>query len=565
MASVPEALGTNTTASQVHDQTMYNIAIRAENVDGTALAARISAYGFELQEKRTGDVIYVLGTAATEARLSRISGVIVVGRTPAAPVGPIPDAPANQDDILPHKLDGNKYDTFYGGYRTVKAYDQFESDLQKAYPTLVKKIEFGRTWTDKRPINVVCVTQDAKNGCKLTPDVDKPRFLLMAQIHAREIATSEMTWRYLTRLVDGWNKDAQITSLLQSSEIWVVPQFNTDGIATTEDGLENDGTGSDSPAWQRKNLDDKQAPPDGCPPPWAGSQVGVDMNRNWDTHWDTAGISHNPCSEVFNGKAAASEPEVKDGVGLFRQLFKDQRGRGDDAAAPKNTTGAMVTIHSVAGMVLFPWGTSASDHTANDAQLRSMGFRQSYFNGYQTGQAPEILYAVSGTTDDWTYDDLGIASFTWELDGVGGGCSGTFFPLYTCMDDYEKNNLPGLYYDAAAARTPYKLALGPTVLKVSAKGSGSNVTVTATADDDAFGASGVGRPAAQKVKAAQIYVGKAPWDGGTAKAMKIKGNGTRVTASIDVKKGAKQALAYIQAQDADGNWGPAVAVWIPAS
>jgi hypothetical protein len=326
----------------------------------------------------------------------------------------------------------------------------------------------------------------------------------MGQIHAREVATSETTWRYLTRLIDGWKKDAQITSLLQSTEIWVVPQFNIDGIATTERGLENDGTGSDSPAWQRKNVDDRQAPVGGCPPPWANSQVGVDLNRNFDSHWDTAGISHDPCSEVFDGKKAASEPETQELSALFRELFKDQRGRGDDAPAPKNTTGAMVTIHTVAGLVLFPWGTSASKHTPNDAQLRSMGFRQSYFNGYATGQPPEVLYATSGTTDDWAYDDLGIASFTWELDGVGGGCEGTFFPLYSCMDAYEKNNLPGLYYDAAAARTPYKLALGPTVLRVSAKGSGGRVTVTATADDDAFGNSGVGRPAAQKVTAARI-------------------------------------------------------------
>jgi hypothetical protein len=46
--------------------------------------------------------------------------------------------------------------------------------------------------------------------------------------------------------------------------------------------------------------------------------------------------------------------------------------------------------------------------------------------------------------------------------------------------------------------------------------------------------------------------------------MKINGSGTKVTASITVKKGAKKVLAYVQAQDRDGNWGPALAVWIPA-
>jgi carboxypeptidase T len=562
MASVPGAVATNSGTSHVRDQTMYTIAVRASDGDGAALAQRLIAGGFDLLEMRTGSVVYVLGPATTAAQLSRVGGLTVVGLKPAAPTGPIPKAPANQDDILPKKLDGKKYDTYYGGYRTTTAYDKFESDLQKAYPTLVKKIEVGKTWTGKNTINAVCLTEDADKGCKLTPKVDKPRFLVMAQIHAREVATSETTWRYMTRLIDGWKKDAQITALLQSTEIWVVPQFNIDGIQFTERGLEKDGTGSDSSAWQRKNRDDDQAP-DGCPPPWANSQVGVDLNRNFDTHWDSAGVSHDPCSEVFNGKKAASEPETQELSGFFRTLFKDQRGRGDDAKAPKNTTGAMVTIHTVAGLVLFPWGTSATFHTPNDAQLRSLGFRQSYFNGFETGQPPEVLYATSGTTDDWTYDDLGIASYTWELDGVGG-CGGTFFPLYTCMDDYEKNNLPGLYYDAAAARTPYKLGLGPTVVKVSAKGSGGKVTVTATADDNAYGSSGVGRPEAQKVTEARIYVGTAPWDGGKAQDMKIKGNGTDVTATATVKAGSKKVLAYVQAKDKDGNWGPAVAVWIPA-
>ena len=128
----------------------------------------------------------------------------------------------------------------------------------------------------------------------------------------------------------GWStataQDAQITSILDSSEIWVVPQFNKDGIQLTEKGIEKDGTSSTSSAWQRKNVDDKQAPEGGCPPPWANSQVGVDLNRNFDTHWDTAGISHYACSEVFNGKKAASEPETQQLSALFAKLFKDQRG-----------------------------------------------------------------------------------------------------------------------------------------------------------------------------------------------------------------------------------------------
>ena len=146
-----------------------------------------------------------------------------------------------------------------------------------------------------------------------------------------------------------------------------------------------------------------------------------------------------------------------------------------------------------------------------------------------------------------------------DLDPASG-----FLPPYSCMTAYEANNLPGLFYDAAAARTPYKLSLGPTVLTAKVQASGGSVKVTATADDNAYGTSGVGRPAAQKVTAGRIFVGKAPWAGGTSKAMTVQGSGTSVTLTATVTPGPKKALAYVQGKDADGNWGPAQAVWIPA-
>ncbi len=160
-------------------------------------------------EARDGAVLHVLGSAADASRLAGVlGGSESWARSRAVPVGPVPKAPASQDNILPKLLQGKKYPTFYGGYRTVAGYDQFESDLQKKYPDLVKKVVYGKSFTGKYTLNAVCVTEDAKSGCKLTPDVDKARFLLETRIHAREIATSEMAWRFLTELVDGDGTDA---------------------------------------------------------------------------------------------------------------------------------------------------------------------------------------------------------------------------------------------------------------------------------------------------------------------------------------------------------------------
>src|SRR4030095_12405342 len=127
----------------------------------------------------------------------------------------------------------------------------------------------------------------------------------------------------------------------------------------------------------------------GCAnPPTGSNQPGVDLNRNTGTHWGAVGSSTNPCSQTYRGRSADSEPETKAIERLFRQLFADQRGPGDTGAPPATTRGAMISLHSFAGMNLFPWGWT-NRHTGNDAALRSIASRMSQLNGYRFGQPRE--------------------------------------------------------------------------------------------------------------------------------------------------------------------------------
>ena len=139
---------------------------------------------------------------------------------------------------------------------------------------------------------MVCVTADADKGCKLRPDVDKARFLFVAQIHARELTTSEMTWRMLTLLTDGYGTNADLTALLDETEIWIVPQLNPDGIQQVERGFH----GADGDIWQRKNMHFEEECGTG-----PSSHIGVDLNRNHDCDWGGAGSSDVPCDADLPG------------------------------------------------------------------------------------------------------------------------------------------------------------------------------------------------------------------------------------------------------------------------
>lgn len=107
--------------------------------------------------------------------------------------------------------------------------------------------------------------------------------------------------------------------------------------------------------------------------------------------------------------------------------------------------------------VLFPWGYDSRVKAPNDAGLRALAARLAGITGYRYGQPGEVLYNASGGTDDWTYDRLGIASFTFEVGPTSGTCGG-FTPPYSCQSStFWPLVKPALRYAARTAGSPYRL------------------------------------------------------------------------------------------------------------
>jgi carboxypeptidase T len=407
-----------------------------------AAAQRLFRAGFDVLEDRAGTDLFVLGDRGTTARLraagfaSTVEERLRPARWEAPSTRLVPDAPAPA--VAP--ID----ETYYGGYHTVRAHLAHLDRVAADHPGLATVVDFGDSYLKTRnaatgyDLKAICLTRKRTGDCALTPSAPKPRFLLMTQIHAREIVTGDIAWRFVDHLANGYGSDAAVTALLDGTEVWVIPIVNPDGVDRVQQG-------GDRPYLQRKNLDGT-----GCAnPPTGSNQPGVDLNRNTATHWGTSGVSTNTCSATYPGRGPDSEPETTAVNSLFRRLFADQRGPGDTAAAPVTTRGAMISLHSYAGMNLFPWGWSTQD-TANDAALRRIAARMSQYNGYRYGQPGEILYNASGTSDDWSYGELGIASFTIELNSCG-----SFTPAHSCTATDFAANLPVLMYVAGLANAPY--------------------------------------------------------------------------------------------------------------
>jgi len=529
-----------------------------------AAIARLTDGRYDLLEARQGDALFVLGDQ-TVLRSLRAEGfeVSVYARLPE-----------RRESLAPF--------TYFGGYRTVAEHYAHLDAVAAMHPELATVVDYGDSWrkVNNRPnghdLLAICITKRRPNDCQLTPNTDKPRLLLIAAIHARELSTSEMAWRWIDELVNHYGQHPDITWLLDYHEMWVIPVANPDGRHLVEQG-------GSAPYLQRKNMNDSAgtclSPGD---PNYIYSQPGVDLNRNASFKWAGAGSSNVPCDQTYRGATAASEPEQSALEVLMAQLFHDARGPLDGDAAPLTTTGAMLTLHSFSDLILLPWGWTncvggpcpPSQRAPNDAGLRAFAFRMSHYNGYAVGQASELLYPASGTTDDWAYGALGVPSFTFEIGPVNGTC-GFFTPAYNCQDDlFWPLNRPAFLYAAKVARRPYQLVHGPTTFTVTLSSpavlSGQPVTLTALIRDDAYGsaANSVGRPATYSIVAAEAYVRLPDWAGGTAIPMAAQDGAfdspaETATAVINTSGlSAGRYLIFVRGQNAAGYWGPVTAQWL---
>ncbi|MCG8925751.1 M14 family zinc carboxypeptidase [Lentzea sp. CC55] len=386
-------------------------------------AQRLLGLGYDVLEQRDGDDLFVTGdrTTADELRAD--------GYRPAVEtvLPPSRRAPRSAGDT-----------TYYGGYRTVTAHLAHLDQVSAAHPGLATVVDYGDSWRKTRgsgghDLKAVCITRKKPGDCELTPTAPKPRLFVMGQLHAREITTGDMAWRFIDDLVGS----ADLTALLDELEVWVVPIANPDGVDIVE-------SGGDTPVLQRKNANGTCA---------SGSR-GVDLNRNAGSHWGEAGSSANQCSEVYRGTRADSEVEVQALESLWRKLYRDTRAPGDTEAATQDTTGAVISMHSYGDYVLFPWGWS-TQKTGNDAALRKMAQDMAALSGFRAGQPGELLYNASGATDDWVYGDLGVPSFVWEIGASSGRCGG-FLPPFSCQQEVHWPKVrPMLVSAMKAAKRPY--------------------------------------------------------------------------------------------------------------
>jgi Zinc carboxypeptidase/Immune inhibitor A-like, MAM domain len=216
---------------------------------------------------------------------------------------------------------------------------EFQS-LAEQYPGLAKLESIGKSVQGK-DIYVLKVTRDART----TPDGARPGTLFLGAQHAREWITPEMIRRLTRQLLTGYGRDPKITSLVDTTELWLLPVANPDGYDRTF-------SGEPGARFWRKNLRDNNG--DGK----IAAGDGVDLNRNFGYRWgwDNEGSSPDPGSDLYRGPGPDSEPETK-ALSAF-----EQRVRPEFA----------VNYHSAAQVLLYGVGWQTATPTPDDVLFKSL-------------------------------------------------------------------------------------------------------------------------------------------------------------------------------------------------
>ncbi len=291
------------------------------------------------------------------------------------------------------------------------SYLELEQDLfllESSYPQLAKVETIG-TSHEQRQLYALKISDHVHQ------EENEAKVILLGCHHAREWISVEVPYLMGKYLLENYASNSEIKSLVNQSEVWIIPLVNPDGLVY-------------SIYYYRYWRKNRRNNGDGT--------YGVDPNRNYGYKWgcDDIGSSPDSFSSVYRGPAPFSEPET--------QAVRD-------FITGKNFQ-ALVTYHNYSQVILYPWGytedPSPLDELMHD-MAEHMAAKMGEVNGttYEFGMAGDSLYLTNGDTTDWMFGVFGIPSFTIELppvDILGGG----FYNSEEDIIPIFQENLPAVLY-----------------------------------------------------------------------------------------------------------------------
>jgi hypothetical protein len=328
-----------------------------------------------------------------------------------------------ENPVTPGEVAG-KTSAFEGAYTS---YDELTEGLRRLeahYPSLVRLESLGRSYEGR---DIWAVKISARTA---VDDSAKPDVLVTGCYHAREWIALEVPYALASRLPELYETDPRVRHILDTTEVWVVPVVNPDGLVFSQ---QRGNHQADDVRFWRKNRRPIDLDDDGVP-----EGLGVDLNRNHDFAWrlpgdqpypnvyDDLGASDNPSNfQLYRGPEPSSEPEVR----AIESL----------TASPSHQFTARLDYHNYSELLLYPDGHS-SVPTPDDALFKDLGgllsgaIAESRGTRYRLLQAIDF-YTTTGTSLDYAYGHDRQVAYTVEVSPS------------TCCFDLDESLIPAVIAD----------------------------------------------------------------------------------------------------------------------
>lgn len=189
--------------------------------------------------------------------------------------------------------------------------------IQAANPKVSAEIKVEGYSFEQRAIKSVTVQYKGKRS--------NPVVFLDAGSHAREWHSRSMALYFLRKLIDEAALDSQ--GIISNTTFVIVSGTNPDGYEFSRKGAK---------MWRKtRELISK-----GC--------VGVDINRNYDSHFYEGTYERYPCSETYRGPSPFSEPETR----VIRDIM----------TRLKEICKMYIAIHTYGNTIIYPYGYTTQKH-----------------------------------------------------------------------------------------------------------------------------------------------------------------------------------------------------------
>lgn len=320
-----------------------------------------------------------------------------------------------------------------GGYSTVDECYAHLDNMASLYPDLitVKAPASTMTTDEGRPVYYVKISDNPYES------ESEPQVLYTGMIHAREPIGMQHLLFYMYYILERYETDPDIKSLIDNTEMFFIPIVNPDGYQY------NINTNPNGGGMWRKNRS------------LNSGYYGVDLNRNFGFAWgyDDEGSSPYPSELTYRGPSAFSEQET--------QILKEVCEANDFKIA--------LNYHSYSNLLLYPWGYIPQT-CPDDNVFHEYSVRMTADNGYTYGPGSTTIYPSNGGSDDWMYGEQTtknkILSYTPEVGSSGDG----FWPVVSRIIPLcQENMLQSLL--AAKFSGPYAEVADVTPMIIPEKSS----------------------------------------------------------------------------------------------